>query len=519
MSKRVINKISLNNIWIIISLFILFISTGYTVVTYSIEHNKILEHEKKDLILILKGFNYELSLMIQRNGIESAQEYIDAKVLLSESFKSISILKKDYVILSSNRNYLGKLKNEFDFVNLQYLSGDEKFYFDKAVFLKFTDKKNTFFNNQYCLLIEFSNDYHGVYLQNTIVYYIASIILFSALLMAMIFVFYKMFVIKPIHTINQKIISKDFVYSNFFVREIDAIDENLVNSAKEINSSLVLLDSLINSIKDLIFYKDKYFRYMGCNEAFLKFVGKTKEQVIGCEDFELFDKEMATLFREMDILMLQENHIRINDEWVTYPDGHKVYLQTQKVPFLYNETEIGILGISRDITVLHNIQKKLKRQTYIDTLTKLNNRKSYNKKIDELIALNNRYDAPFSMLMYDIDDFKSINDTYGHNIGDEVLMKMSEKIKSILRENDHIFRIGGEEFVILFPETTLEDANKVACKIKDAVENQEIINNKTITISIGLAQAQKNETEDSLFQRVDKLLYHSKRTGKNRVSF
>jgi len=95
-----------------------------------------------------------------------------------------------------------------------------------------------------------------------------------------------------------------------------------------------MLSSVINLIDDLIFYKDKNFKYIGCNAAFLKFIGKSAEELIGKDDFEIFDHELASSFRHNDKLMLAENNIRTNEEWVTYPDGSNVFLLTKKIPFL-----------------------------------------------------------------------------------------------------------------------------------------------------------------------------------------
>jgi diguanylate cyclase (GGDEF)-like protein/PAS domain S-box-containing protein len=240
----------------------------------------------------------------------------------------------------------------------------------------------------------------------------------------------------------------------------------------------------------------------------LKFVGKSKEEMVSHNDFELFDEEMASMFREMDIKMLEKQEIRSNYEWVTYPNGEKRYLFTKKIPFHYREYTIGILGISRDITELHKVQKKIESQSYIDELTKLHNRKAYNKRVEELLTLKKRYATPFSIIIYDIDDFKHVNDTYGHKVGDKVLVEMSKLVKSHLRESDFLYRIGGEEFVILLSETRLANATVVSQKICKSVE-QELgsITGETITISMGLLEVGTNDTEDTIFKQADALLY------------
>ena len=153
-----------------------------------------------------------------------------------------------------------------------------------------------------------------------------------------------------------------------------------------------------------------------------------------------------------------------------------------------------------------------------DTLTKTYNRKFYDQKLTELLGLHRRYGTPFSILMYDIDDFKHINDTYGHVLGDKVLVEMSTLIRAFIRENDYLCRVGGEEFVILLSETRLSEASVVAEKIRKNVSEMTIFEERSVTISIGLTEVQFEDTEDLIYQRVDNLLYTSKKMGKNRVS-
>lgn len=202
-------------------------------------------------------------------------------------------------------------------------------------------------------------------------------------------------------------------------------------------------------------------------------------------------------------------------------DGRVKWVREEcQTEFDENDKPLISMGVVMDITELYLTQQKLLEQTYIDHLTKLNNRKAYNEDIEKLISQYKRYKTPFSILMYDIDDFKKINDTYGHSVGDDVLVEMSKLIKSYIRENDYIFRIGGEEFVILLTETQIDKAKLVAEKIRYSVENDlKTIKNKKITISIGLTEVRENDTQDEIFIRVDELLYKSKDSGKNIISF
>lgn len=184
-----------------------------------------------------------------------------------------------------------------------------------------------------------------------------------------------------------------------------------------------------------------------------------------------------------------------------------------------NNKITGVLSSGMDITNRYILEEKLIEQTYTDELTGLYNRKSYNDRLQEFLALKKRYDITFSMLMYDIDDFKIVNDNYGHDNGDKVLIDMSALIESHIRENDYLFRIGGEEFIIIFSETSLDKAKVIAEKIRKKVSSTLFTSeNLKITISIGLSEVLKEDDASTIFKRVDKLLYKSKHNGKDKIS-
>jgi diguanylate cyclase (GGDEF)-like protein len=132
-----------------------------------------------------------------------------------------------------------------------------------------------------------------------------------------------------------------------------------------------------------------------------------------------------------------------------------------------------------------------------------------------------RYNRPFSILMIDLDRFKNINDSYGHGIGDEVLKKMAEVTLNVLRTVDYFGRFGGEEFVILLPETNLQDAKEVAERIGKKIAAMEFIHLEKIikiTVSIGVSNYQIGDTKiDDILRRADAALYQAKRLGRDRV--
>jgi len=154
-----------------------------------------------------------------------------------------------------------------------------------------------------------------------------------------------------------------------------------------------------------------------------------------------------------------------------------------------------------------------------DPLTGMLNRLAYEERITQEYSRWKRYQTPLSLLVFDIDHFKRINDTYGHKAGDKALKLIAKCLQSNIRESDFIARFGGEEFVAIMPETTIKDALEAANKLRQAVEkNQFHYEGKDvkITVSCGAAQFQKNDSIDSTFQRADKSLYICKQQGRNR---
>jgi diguanylate cyclase (GGDEF)-like protein len=174
-----------------------------------------------------------------------------------------------------------------------------------------------------------------------------------------------------------------------------------------------------------------------------------------------------------------------------------------------------------------NLEQKVKEQTreireqaLKDSLTKAYNRNAYNEKINELLNEYSRYNIFFSIIYVDLDDFKKINDTFGHHKGDEVLINFCEIVKEHIRVNDELYRMGGEEFAILLPNTKLETAKIVSNKLLELLRENLKIDDKTpITVSGGLVQVLKNDTAETIYKRVDELLYKSKKRGKNRITF
>lgn len=161
----------------------------------------------------------------------------------------------------------------------------------------------------------------------------------------------------------------------------------------------------------------------------------------------------------------------------------------------------------------------------LDALTNLNNRRQFEIRLGQEISITKRQNNPLCAMMVDIDFFKSVNDTYGHAAGDEVLRTVAGIIKQALRESDIPARYGGEEFAVLLPFTHIPDAQIVGERLRKAVEStpitiyQDTEDEKQInvTISMGLAEYDGQESGETLFERADKALYEAKTNGRNQV--
>ncbi|QOP43078.1 diguanylate cyclase [Sulfurimonas sediminis] len=175
------------------------------------------------------------------------------------------------------------------------------------------------------------------------------------------------------------------------------------------------------------------------------------------------------------------------------------------------------VSTSRDITQRVALEKELQKLATKDALTGLYNRYKMSTLIEDEIKRTKRYGEVFSLLMLDIDKFKHVNDTYGHDVGDYVLQELSRIVLQTIRKTDSFGRWGGEEFMLLAPHTNAEQAMELAQKIRKRVEEHSFEHVEKITVSIGVTEYINTEKETSLLKRVDQALYEAKANGRNQV--
>ena len=166
--------------------------------------------------------------------------------------------------------------------------------------------------------------------------------------------------------------------------------------------------------------------------------------------------------------------------------------------------------------IMH-LEDELKEHASTDSLTKAYNRLKFDEIIESEINRSKRYDQMLSLIAFDIDHFKTVNDNYGHLFGDYVLKTIVNLTKDNIRGVDYLARWGGEEFMIILPETGLERAEALAQRIKEEIENYKFNKIGKVTVSFGVAQFKKDDSEDTLIKRADDALYKAKNKGRNRV--
>lgn len=183
--------------------------------------------------------------------------------------------------------------------------------------------------------------------------------------------------------------------------------------------------------------------------------------------------------------------------------------------------------LSKSTEVMQELQRDLemvKKEALTDGLTNLSNRKAFDAEIVRIQKEAAESGAPFCLIMMDIDHFKSFNDNYGHQVGDQVLRLVAKTLFDGVKGRDVVARYGGEEFAIILPETDLQGAIKVGDHLRKAVASKEIVNRNSgtklgrITLSGGAAEFSKDESLDDLIGRADAALYSAKHNGRNQVS-
>ena len=298
------------------------------------------------------------------------------------------------------------------------------------------------------------------------------------------------------------------------------MDSNIVEFIK---SNRNILDLILDLVPIPLFVKDRAGRYIDCNKAFMEFLSFRREELIGKTVYEIWGKEEADVFFAQDNDLFVQGGLQIYETQITSSKGIRSHVQFHKQVFTDpSGTTAGFLGAIFDLTAQKQLEKALAQLAITDELTGLPNRRDGMAKLEELHKASEKKSSPYCIAMVDIDNFKQLNDRYGHAVGDNVLNEFASFAQKSLRESDVCFRYGGEEFVILLPDTELEEGFIVVERLRSVWENISLglasFQPVHSTVSIGLVQSNEvGSSVEQLLQLSDQALYAAKNSGRNRT--
>jgi diguanylate cyclase (GGDEF)-like protein/PAS domain S-box-containing protein len=275
---------------------------------------------------------------------------------------------------------------------------------------------------------------------------------------------------------------------------------------------------ILATINDPIAYIDKKFHYQTVNEATLKIYKKAREEMIGHPVEDIVGKKVFKEAYQQNIIKCLEGEKIYHQDWFDFPDGGRRYMYMSFYPVFAKDNVVsGVVVNAVDVTKMKEMEEQLKLLSQTDQLTQIFNRVKFHDSLNQEITRVRRYEADLALIMFDIDHFKKINDTYGHDVGDDVLVGMADLVKECIRETDIFARWGGEEFMILLPHTSLDNAAKLAERIRAKVEKNRFPDVKKVTCSFGVTQFVKADDSETFTKRTDRALYKAKQSGRNRV--
>ena len=295
-----------------------------------------------------------------------------------------------------------------------------------------------------------------------------------------------------------------------------------------------LLQTIVDTVPVRIFWKDIEGIYLGANKLFLADAQlNSLDDIIGKNDYDMpWGSTEAQLYRDDDLIVMNNDIPKISfEETQTDDDGNQIILLTSKIP-LKDEKEniIGVLGSYADITKQRNIEKELiiqkdalSYQANHDELTGLANRTLFNDRLRLAIEKANRNKHLVALLFIDLDHFKEINDSLGHDVGDLVLQEVTNRFNNVIRNDDSVARLGGDEFTVILEDLkNAQDASLAAQKILKSLSEPFILQNNKLYISssIGISIYPDNGISvQNLLKFADSAMYKAKDEGRNNFQY
>ena len=310
------------------------------------------------------------------------------------------------------------------------------------------------------------------------------------------------FLVKPIDMKKLDLELEKIIRQTDAEREIER-QRHYARTVLDLQDSLVLITDGIRIVDaNQQFWKEFLLKEEELENRTLEAIFRNQEGMPSLHEFAEEDWTQQSKEVEKVTLLLPRN-------------GKKRYFN-MKIARFPHEPDLKIVSLT-DVTALEHERQYYQEMAVIDPLTGIYNRIQFNRSLQEEIQKSKRFQSEFAVIMFDIDHFKIINDTFGHQLGDTILIELTEMVKNNIREVDIFARYGGEEFILLAPETDISGAAVLAEKLRIAIESGQYSHGNTLTCSFGVTEFKENDQPDDLIKRVDDRLYLAKKKGRNQV--
>lgn len=284
------------------------------------------------------------------------------------------------------------------------------------------------------------------------------------------------------------------------------------------DQQMLLLSTAMEESADTVLITDAEGHITYVNKAFERQTGYSREEVLGHNPRLLKSGQHDAAFYQSlweTILGGEIFRATFNEQ---AKDGSLFYQEQTITPVRGEDGAIShFVSTGKDITDRVRMERELKRLASTDRLTGLYNRPRFEQLLDEELERVRRYNRDLSLIMLDVDSFKAVNDGHGHDTGDRILQGLAEVVREHLRTPDVFARWGGEEFMILAPETGSRGAVDLAERLRAAVADHPFPEIGTVTVSLGVTTLSPNDAIKQLTKRADQALYRAKEHGRNRV--
>lgn len=467
---------------VVIAFLLLILSIGISFVNYTISMNSTQDQLRtQSLPLSVDNIYTE----IQKHMIEP---FLVSSMMAHDTFVIDWILKEE-ANTEKIQKYLDSIKNKYGLLSAFLVSHKTKNYYTQDGFLETVHKSNP--RNQWYFRFKDIAQNHEInldfneHLSNTL----------------MMFINFKMFD-RNYNYLGATGIAMQISYIDDMLRSfkenykltVSFLDKqgNIVLSKEYNQKELINIDA----IEELAQYKDEI---LSKNTKILEYTKNGSKHLLNIKYIE-----------ELDIYLLVSAKL---DDFTS--DTKNTFYLNSSISLL-----LTLLVTLIIVSVISKYHKKLENLANYDMLTMLPNRRNFKDKFEHFLLLSQRNKKALSLLYIDVDNFKKINDNFGHQIGDEILKEFTLILKQSIRKTDLYARWGGEEFLVAFVDTPIDEAENISNKIRKTIENsvrmQELIH-QSCTISAGLTQCNDEDTIDSVTTRADKAMYNAKKSGKNKV--